>query len=371
MTRIAIAHDYLTQRGGAERVVLAMARAFPDAPIYTTFFDPESTFPEFGELDVRPARINRIAWLRRHHRAALPILPWVSSRISIDADVVLVSSSGWAHAFGTNGRRVVYCYTPARWLYQATSYLGPEAPWVKRFAVRLLRLFLVRWDRRKASAVDSYLAISRVVQGRIRDEYGRESRVLAAPVVLDQRSKPRPVPELKEWAPGGGYFLCVSRLLPYKNVDAVIEAVDQDPSRRLVIVGSGPDEMRLRGLASEQVLFLSNLSDGQLTTVYAGCKGLIAASYEDFGLSPLEAAIHGRPSVVLRWGGFLDTMIDGVTALFFDQPVARQIDEALQQFDGTHWDANAIRQHVEQFGEEMFAKELIEIVGDHAPPKAS
>ena len=117
--RVAIAHDYLTQLGGAEKVVLNMSRAFPDAPIYTMLYDPDTTFPEFQDLDVRVPAMNRIRQLRKHHRAALPILPMIARSVFVDADIVLTSSSGWAHGFRTNGRKLVYCHTPARWLYQS------------------------------------------------------------------------------------------------------------------------------------------------------------------------------------------------------------------------------------------------------------
>ena len=122
--RIAIAHDYLTQRGGAERVVLSMARAFPESPIYTTLYEPELTYPEFTDLDIRVSRLNAIGVLRRNHRLALPVLSLASSMINIDADIVVVSSSGWAHGFSTRGRKLVYCHSPARWLYQRETYLG-------------------------------------------------------------------------------------------------------------------------------------------------------------------------------------------------------------------------------------------------------
>ena len=117
--RVAIAHDYLTQRGGAERVVLALTRAFPDAPVYTTLFDPASTFPEFSSVDVRTSGLNRVSAFRRDHRLALPVLAMAANSIRIDADVVIASSSGWAHGFRTSGAKVVYCYSPARWLYQS------------------------------------------------------------------------------------------------------------------------------------------------------------------------------------------------------------------------------------------------------------
>ena len=147
---VAIAHDYLTQRGGAERVVLVLAEAFPDAPISTTLYDPDGTFPEFRGRDIRTSWGNRIGWLRRHHRAALPLLPWMSNTLRVDADVVIASSSGWAHGFPTDGRRVVYCYSPARWLYQPEVYLGADAHPAVRLMLRLLGPAHRRWDRRRS-----------------------------------------------------------------------------------------------------------------------------------------------------------------------------------------------------------------------------
>ena len=124
--RVAIAHDYLTQRGGAERVVLAMLRAFPEAEVHTLLYDPEGTFPEFRDAHVVTSPLNRLAPLRRHHRLALPLLAPAASRLRVDADVTLVSTSGWAHGFDIRGRSLVYCHNPARWLYQADDYLGDE-----------------------------------------------------------------------------------------------------------------------------------------------------------------------------------------------------------------------------------------------------
>ena len=144
---MAIAHDYLTQLGGAEKVVLNMSRAFPDAPIYTMLYDPDTTFPEFQDLDVRVPAINRIPQLRKHHRAALPILPIIARSVFVDADIVLTSTSGWAHGFRTNGRKLVYCHTPARWLYQSEKYLGDNGNAVARMGLRATSSYLKAWDR--------------------------------------------------------------------------------------------------------------------------------------------------------------------------------------------------------------------------------
>lgn len=122
--QIAIAHDYLTQRGGAERVVLMLSRMFPDAPIYTSLYDPDGTYPEFAELDIRTSHLNRVPFFRKHHRAALPLLPFAISSMKIDAELVIVSSSGWAHGMRTRGIKLAYTYAPARWLYEGDRYLG-------------------------------------------------------------------------------------------------------------------------------------------------------------------------------------------------------------------------------------------------------
>src|SRR3954452_9410805 len=143
--RIALVHAYLTQRGGAERVVLSLTRAFPEAPLYTSLYDPDGTFPEFGEVDVRPLPLNSIAPLRRRHRAALPLLAPAFSRLRVHADVAVCSSSGWAHGARVDGRKIVYCHTPARWLYQPERYLRAR-PSPPRLMARGLRRPLLRWD---------------------------------------------------------------------------------------------------------------------------------------------------------------------------------------------------------------------------------
>jgi glycosyltransferase involved in cell wall biosynthesis len=359
---VAIVHDYLTQRGGAERVVLAMHRAFPDAPIYTTLYDPDETFPEYADLDVRTSWLNRFGFFRRNHRAALPLLPLAASSLHIDADVVLVSSSGWAHGVHTSGRSVVYCYTPARWLHQSARYLGDHPSRKEAWVLRLLGPWLRGWDQRAARRASRYVTISSVVQDRVHAAYGRDSRVLPAPWPDTVDHQPEAIPGIASWLDGAPYDLCVSRLLPYKNVRAVVAAYAEEPDRRLVVVGRGPEEPALRELAGDNVRFLQNITDGQLAWLYRGTTALVSLSHEDFGLTPLEAASFGKPSVVLRWGGFLETQVEGVTAVYADEPTP----QALRELDARDWDADRIRAHADAYAEERFAKALHEIVADEA-----
>lgn len=355
--RVAIAHDYLTQRGGAERVVLAMARAFPEARIHTTLHDPDGTYPEFASHEVVTSWLDRVGPLRRDHRLALPLLAPAASSMRVDADVVVVSSSGWAHGFRHPGRSLVYCYSPARWLYQTETYLGgPAHRSARGLALLGLRPALRRWDVRAAHASTRYLAISRVVRDRIRDTYGLDADVVPAPHSMDAAAPRAPVPELVDWAEEG-YHLVVSRLLPYKNVDVVVEAV-RGTDHRLVVVGAGPGRDALLATLPANVRLVSGLTDPQVRWVYAHSRTLVAPSIEDYGLSPLEAAVFGRPSLTLRAGGYLDTVVEGVTGLHVDAPEPALVRAGLEEVERHPFDADALRAHADRFGEAGFAARL-------------
>ncbi len=357
---VAIAHDYLTQRGGAERVVLALARAFPQAPIYTTLYAPESTYPAFAAHSIHTTWLNRIALFRKSHRLALPLFAPVVGSTDISAQYTIMSSSGWAHGFRASGAKIVYCYSPARWLYQSDTYIGTDKFGLKQCALRVTSPFLKRWDRRKAEGATKYFAISTAVQKRIEEAYGIHAEVLPAPHSIDISLIQDAVDISKLRTEDGGFYLCISRLLPYKNVDAVIGAFAK-LKLPLVVVGAGPDERRLAESArGENILLLKNLTDGQIRWLYAHCEAVVSASYEDFGLTPIEAAAYGKPSVVLRWGGFLDTIREGVTGIFFDEPVPDQICAAIDLCRNTGWDSSTISAHSKLFAEERFVCRLLE-----------
>lgn len=365
--RLAIAHDYLTQRGGAERVVLAMARAFPEAEIHTLFHAPEQTYPDFAEHRIRTSGLNRVGVLRRDPRRALPLLRRAAGTMHIDADLVVASSSGWAHAFPARGRKVVYCHSPARWLYLEDDYLrGSSALDPRRAALRVLGPSLRRWDRAAAAGAEVYLANSTVVRERIRDVYGREARLLFPPLDVHfaggEQVRPGQLGEATGEGTASGHFLVVSRLQAYKHVDQVVEAFRSLPGRRLVVVGDGPERARLEALAPPGVTFLRGLSDAELRWTYARARALIAVSHEDFGLTPLEASGHGVPTIALRRGGYLDTVREGRNGIFVEAPDAAEITRAVQRLEALTWDPGTVRETVEDFGEDRFAATLRELV---------
>ena len=377
---LALAHDYATQRGGAERVALIMADAFPGAPLYTTLYDQERTFPEMADLDLRVTRLNRYGPLRRDHRRALPFLARAVSTSPIDADVVLASSTGWAHGFPTDGRKIVYCHAPARWLYQRDRYLGTGKPGetpvqrARRYAATgvlgAVAAPLRGWDRRAAHSADVYLANSTVTREAVRAAYDIDAEVLAPPPALTatgDRRRPAGLDTLPDDLTSSGTFvLCVARLLPYKNVDVVIEAAGAHPDRGFVVVGGGPDRPRLEAVLAasgrRNVVLLGRVSDAELRWLYQACAVLVAASYEDYGLSPLEAATFGKPSVVLRDGGYLDTVVEGTTGWFFDRPDASSVARALTEALAARWDRTDLINHAEHFGARRFTTRLRELV---------
>jgi glycosyltransferase involved in cell wall biosynthesis len=355
--RIALVHDYLTQRGGAERVALSLRKAFPGSPLYTSLYEPERTFDEFRQVDVRTLWLDRFQPLRTRHRLALPFLAPEFSRLELDADVAVCSSSGWAHGARVTGRKVVYCHTPARWLYQPDRYLGTTSPLGARSALRIARRRLLAWDRAAAASASRYLANSTVVRDRIRETYGIDAEIVHPPCPVDPAG-----PQSRVEGVEPGYFLCVARLLPYKNVDAVLDAFRGLRDERLVVVGSGPEEARLHREAPANATFLCDVSDDELRWLFAASAGLVAASYEDFGLTPVEAAAFGRPTAALRFGGYLDTVREGVTGVFFDSPQAAEIQAAVRQLRDTAWHAGAIATHADRFSEQRFVERIRAIV---------
>ena len=322
--------------------MLALAEVFPGAPLYTSMFEPGATYPELGTLDVHTTWLSRVGALRRHHRLALPLLGPVMSRFLVDADVAICSSSGWAHGANVTGAKVVYCYAPARWLYQRDRYVGGDR--ARALALAMLGPTLRRWDRKAADSADRYLVLSTHVAAAVREHYGIEAEVVPPPVMVDVAGDTRPVGGVEP-----GAWLCVSRLLAYKNVDAVVAAFAQLPHERLVVVGEGPDAAGFRAAAPDNVQLVGTVADAELRWLYVNVRGAVAAAYEDFGLTPLEAAAFGRPSAVLAAGGYLDTVVDGETGVYFDAPRADAIADAVTRLAERSWDPDVLRAHVARF----------------------
>ncbi len=345
--RFAIVHDHLVQRGGAERVVASMSRLL-NATVYTSLYDPERTYPVVDGVQVQTLWLNRLTPFRRNHRWAFPLLVpcFLSARPT--ADTTILSTIGWAHFARPRGRSVAYWYAPARWLYHSDVYVGHG--WKGRI-IRLLAPGL-RWaDRRAVARVDTHLAISADVANRLRAIYGINAAVVHPPVTFS--GSPTQVSGLPD-----RFHLAVSRFMRYKNLDVLLAAYAQRPDLHLVVAGDGPDGNRLRAMAPPNVHFVGVVSDDELAWLYEQCSCLVTAAFEDFGLTPLEAAGFGRPTAALRAHGFLDTILPGRTGVFIEQVSSAAVLAALDEIERIHWEPSVLRNHARQFSEEAFRRRL-------------
>jgi len=333
--RVVFVHDHLVQRGGSERVLVSMLRAFPDAPVFTAFFRPEATYPELSSADVRCLPVDRLPALRRHHRAAFPILPFFFSRQRVEADVVICSSSGWAQAVRTEGRKVVYFHALAQWLHTPLEHVAGKGLG-SRVLFAVPRRTLTRWDRRTVLSADRYLVAGPTMQRRVRDVYGVDAAALPPPAGIDPDG---PAVSLPGAAPG--FFLSVARLMPYKNLDAILGAFAELPGERLIVAGEGREGRRLRVSAPPNVTFVGAADDTHLRWLYANCRALVCAGFEAYGLAPLEGAAFGKPTVALREGGLVDVIAEGRTGEFFDRPRAGEIAATIRRLDGARYDPQA------------------------------
>ena len=344
---VTVVHDYLTQRGGAERVVLEMAKAFPDCTIVTSIYEPDTTFPEYRDLNVVSLGLERVKLFAKDPRFALPILGRAFRSANVAADVVVCSSSGFAHQVGTTAPKIVYCNNPPRWLYQWEDYAqGLPAP--ARLAMRGLRGRLVRRDKEAASECASYIANSRNVAGRVRAAYGREPSVIHPARGLEPDGPEEAVPGLSP-----GFFLTVGRARGYKRTDLLLEAFSGMPELTLVTVGSTPEPR-----TPSNIRQLVGMSDAQMRWLYASAAGLLACSQEDFGLTPVEAFGFGTPVAATPEGGYLETCEEGLSGSWLDTTSVPALRDSIRRFAEGTWDAGAIRQHGERWSPSAFRDQL-------------
>ena len=345
---VVIAHDYLNQRGGAERVVLELAGMWPSSPIYTSLYRPESTFPEFRHHDVRCSFLDHVP-VDRRFRALLPLYPLAFNRLGpLDADVVVSSSSGWAHMVRTSTRsfHVVYCYTPARWLW-GDAYLGVSS--LKQAAFRPLRRRLRSLDVAAAGRADLYIAISQTIRARIRAVYGIEAPIVSPPVSVDRfTARPR-----------GERLLVVSRLLDYKRVDIVVAAATR-LGIGLDVVGSGPALGALRAMGGPTVEFHGTLDDAGVVGLMESCRALCFPGSEDFGIVPVEAQAAGKPVVAFAGGGALETVVEGFSGALFEEPTAAGFIEALERCDRVDTPPEEIARAARRYSPPAFRARLTE-----------
>ncbi len=357
--RVALVHDWLTGMRGGERCLEVFCEIFPDADLFTLLHVPGSVSPVIERRRIHTSFIQRLPDAARRYRSYLPLFPAAVRRLDLRGYDLVLSSS---HAVAKGVRvprgalHVCYCFTPMRYVWDLyDDYFGARAGRVVRAAMPAVAAALRRWDRATAAGVDHFVAISRFIAERIRRCYGRPSDVIHPPVdVARFRIDDAP----------GDYYLVVSALAPYKRVDLAIEAARRRRAR-LLVVGTGPEERRLRALAGPTVEFLGWRDDAEVADLYARCRALLFPSVEDFGIAPLEAMASGRPVIALGQGGALETVVPpggaaAPTGLLFEAQTVEALVEAMARLEAgaDRFEPKALRQRAEAFDRPVFRERI-------------
>jgi glycosyltransferase involved in cell wall biosynthesis len=361
LSKIALVHDYFIQMGGAERVAAAMHDSFPSAPMYTTVALPHRLPKELRGADIRTSAMQHLPGMEQRFRQYFMLYPFAVERFDLSAyDLIFSSSSGYAKGVRrrSNAIHVCYCHTPMRWVWRYEDYVARESfGRVTRSLLPLSLWGLKKWDLRAAQQPNYYIANSRQVAARIKQVYGRDSIVIPPPIEVDRFQMSRQVDD---------YYLVLSRLVPYKRIDLAIEACNR-LGRRLVIIGDGPDRERLEKLAGPKIEFLGRQPDSQVNLYASRCRALLFTGEEDFGMVPLEVNAAGRPVIAYRGGGAMETVVEGLTGVFFNKPTAVSLIAAMEDFESRSWSQNALRRHAEKFDRSVFAFRVLQFLASVAP----
>lgn len=379
MPRVALAHDWLTGMRGGEKVLEVFGNLFPQAPLYTLLHKPGSVSATIENRRIVCSPLQRIPGISGRYRQFLPLMPWAMERLQIEpVDLVISTSSCVAKGVipPLGAKHACYLFSPMRYLYDRFDdyFRVGRAHWTTRAAMRLVRPRLRRWDRQSCERIDRLATISKFVAERAERHYGLASDVIYPPVDIDRFADAA--------RPSEGYYLMVTALVPYKNVDVALDAfrlLGRAGDRRLVVVGSGPLEARLRKAKPSHVEFTGWVDDDRLRELVGGCRAFLFPNVEDFGIAPIEAMAAGKPVIALGQGGALETIVDldrfdrghwpevsGPTGLFMTGESPGDLAQAIERFEHSEqrFDADEIRVWARRFDRPQFARQILAWLDD-------
>ena len=356
--KVALVHDWLNGMRGGEKVLEVLIDLFPEADLYTLFYEPEKVSERIRQRQPRASVLQRFPLSQRLYRYLLPLYPWAIERFDMTIYDLVISSSHCAAkgvAVVDEQVHICYCHAPMRYIWdQYEAYFGGSRRW--RPAAVLMRLFrkrLRRWDVAAAGRVDEFIANSSTVAERIKRYYGRDAAVVHPPV------------DTGFFRPLGGeskdFFLVVSALVPYKRIDLAVRAFTA-MNRPLLVIGRGPERQRLEKMAGPSIRFFGWVDEDELVRLYNNCRALVFPGEEDFGITSLEAQACGRPVIALRRGGVVESVREGRDGLFFNEPTVEALTDAVGRFDRMVFDRGVIRAHAERFGGDRCREELNETI---------
>ncbi len=367
--KIALVHDYLKEYGGAERVLQALHEIWPEAPIYTAFQVKNSAAGKaFAKAKVIESPL---AFLIKYQNLYSPLrflapLIWKSFDFS-DYDLVITSASWYitrGFRVGPKTKIICYCHTPPRYLYGYPTSIEWQRYWPVRLYAIMVNHFLRLYDYRSAQTVDKFIVNSQNVAKRVKKFYRRDSTVIYPPVEVEKIMKATKNLKQKD------YYLIVSRVVGAKGIELAVKAA-QKAKAPLKIIGEPAGlrwfGSRLERLRAKGVDLVGWVSDEKRDLYYGQCKAFLAlAEDEDFGIAPVEAMAAGRPVIAFRGGGYLESVIEGKTGVFFDRPTSTSLARVLKDFDPRKFKEEDCLTQAKKFSKERFKKEIKEFVKKHA-----
>lgn len=360
--KVAFVHDFLLRKGGAERVLKVLMELYPEAPVFTLLYDEKKMGDEFPKERVRTSKLQAFPrFIPGMHKLLFPFMPSAVEQFDLSGfDVVVSSSSAYAHGVITNleTRQICYYHSPMRYAWDYThEYLRDQhlGLFGEMLASRLLHKVRL-WDFTAADRVEVALANSKTVQGRIKKYYRRDAEIVYPPVDVDR---------FEVHKEHEGYFLIVSQLSAYKRVDLAVELFNK-LGKRLVVIGDGPERKRLERMGAENVDFLGFKDDDVVREYFENCRAFIFPGEEDFGIAPVEAMACGKPVLAFRKGGLTESVIEGKTGEFFDEPTVESMEAGLTQLliNEKRYKAAEIRKQAERFSRKAFEKAMKKVIED-------
>lgn len=354
--RVALVHDYLSQSGGAERVLKVLSDMWPEAPIFTLFYDKKKMDNLFGKRKIITSFLQKAPFIKSHYQWYLPLMPLATETYNLDNfDVVISSTSAFAKGVLTRPGTVhiSYCHTPTRYLWTEThSYISElRLPFFVKWLLPPLVNKLRLWDRMAADRVDYFVANSHAVAERIKRYYHLESEVIYPPVDTDNFCIAKPA----------DYFLIGGRLVSYKRYDIAVQAFNR-LGIKLYIFGQGPALKYLKSIAKPNIKFLGKISEIEKRELFSKCLAFLHPQEEDFGITAVEAMACGRPVIAYPKGGAAETIIPGVTGEFIEEQTWEEIVGAVIRFDSSKYNPEKIREHAKKFDVEIFKKKMFEFI---------
>jgi len=361
--KIALVHEFLTQLGGAERVLEVLHDLFPNAPVHTIVHDKKKTDNNFVKWNVKTSFLQKLPFGITHYKWFLALMPSAIESFKFEGfDVVFSDASAFAKGIKVPKKipHICYCHTPTRYLWQMEDEYVASQPY-PAWALALARLVLAwqrRWDYKAASRVTRFIANSSEVQNRIKKHYNRDSIVIYPPIRTDFF-----IPKVN---PSRDYFLAAGRLEPYKRFDIIIEAC-RKLSLPLKIAGTGSLETSLKKQYGGSVEFLGRVTDEELRSLYQNARAFVFPAYEDAGMMMVESLACGTPVIAFGKGGALEFIERGKHGVLFEEQTVESLIGAISEFKTMEFDQKILREQAEKFSVEVFKGQIRNVINEYAP----